>query len=176
MVRNKAHLTAIARRTLSAPMRHLNSLALIPQTSKSLDYGCGRGYDADQLGMDKFDPFHFPQAMSSEYDVVTCNYVLNVIESEDERQDVITELLRNTRSGGVIYVSVRNDKRALKGITSKGTWQGFISDLELEANGFWLIKQTSNYRMFKYRKPRMSALLAAHGALHLANKKRLSTK
>jgi hypothetical protein len=152
MVRNKAHLTAISRRTLSAPMRHLNSLALIPQTSKSLDYGCGRGFDADQLGMDKFDPYHFPQATSPAYDVVTCNYVLNVIESEAERSDVITKLLGNTRCGGVIYVSVRNDLKALNGITSKGTWQGNIDDLELEAHGFYKIKQTSNFRMFKYRK------------------------
>jgi len=152
MVRNKAHLTAISRRTLSAPMRHLNSLALIPSTSKSLDYGCGRGFDADELGMDKFDPFHFPQATSPWYDVVTCNYVLNVIESEYERHEVLIKLKAQARTGGKVYVSVRNDKKALNGITSKGTWQGDIPNAEIESQGFVLIKSTSNFRMFKYSK------------------------
>ena len=152
MVRNKAHLTAISRRTLSAPMRHLNSLALIPSTSKSLDYGCGRGFDADQLGMDKFDPHYFDQVMSSGYDVVTCNYVLNVIESENERRAVVLNLIGATRVGGKIYVSVRNDKKALNGTTSKGTWQGDIPNSELESQDFVLIKSTSNFRMFKYSK------------------------
>ena len=152
MVRNKAHLTAISRRTLSAPMRHLNSLALIPQTSKSLDYGCGRGFDADELGMDKFDPHYFDQAMSSGYDVVTCNYVLNVIESQNERRAVVLNLIGATREGGKIYVSVRNDKKALNGATSKGTWQGDIPNSELESQGFFLVKSTSNFRMFKYSK------------------------
>jgi len=152
MIRNKAHLTAISRRTLSAPMRHLNSLALIPQTSKSLDYGCGRGYDADALGMDKFDPHYFPQPTNPWYDVVTCNYVLNVIESEDERRQVLINLKAQARTGGKVYVSVRNDKKALNGATSKGTWQGDIPNSELESQGFFLVKSTSNFRMFKYSK------------------------
>jgi|TARA_R110002153_G_scaffold113342_2_gene255663 hypothetical protein len=133
-------------------MRHLNSLALIPSTSKSLDYGCGRGFDADQLGMDKFDPHYFDQVMSSGYDVVTCNYVLNVIESENERRAVVLNLIGATRVGGKIYVSVRNDKKALNGTTSKGTWQGDIPNSELESQDFVLIKSTSNFRMFKYSK------------------------
>ena len=133
-------------------MRHLNSLALIPSTSKSLDYGCGRGFDADQLGMDKFDPHYFDQVMSSGYDVVTCNYVLNVIESENERRAVVLNLIGATRVGGKIYVSVRSDKKALNGTTSKGTWQGDIPNSELESQDFVLIKSTSNFRMFKYSK------------------------
>mgnify|MGYP003644327994 FL=1 len=117
-----------------------------------MDYGCGRGFDADQLGMDKFDPHYFDQVMSSGYDVVTCNYVLNVIESENERRAVVLNLIGATRVGGKIYVSVRNDKKALNGTTSKGTWQGDIPNSELESQDFVLIKSTSNFRMFKYSK------------------------
>ena len=133
-------------------MRRLNSLALIP-TSKSLDYGCGRGNDAELLGMDRYDPYYFPQATAPEYDVVTCNYVLNVLESKNERTQVITQLKGKTRLGGVIYVSVRNDIRNLNGLTSKGTWQGEIKDAELEAQGFEKIHATVLYRLFKYEKP-----------------------
>lgn len=154
MIKNmKAHLTAISRKTLSAPMRWLNSLALIPTGSKSLDYGCGRGFDADQLGMAKFDPHYFPETPTDNNDVVTCNYVLNVIPEADERGRVLDTLQLLARNkGGTVYVSVRNDKKALKGWTSKGTWQGDISDLELEAKGFWKIRECANYRLFKWRK------------------------
>jgi len=152
MIKNmKAHLTAISRKTLSAPMRWLNSLALIPQASKSLDYGCGRGFDADQLGMDKFDPHYFPTAPAGGYDVVTCNYVLNVIPEDSEREKVLLQLQAQAAYRGTVYVAVRNDKAALKGWTSKGTWQGDISDLELEAKGFWKIRECANFRLFKWR-------------------------
>ena len=49
---NKSYKTAKSRQTLSVPMRYLR-LCL---NGRLLDYGCGKGSDADALGMEKYDP------------------------------------------------------------------------------------------------------------------------
>ena len=68
------------------------------------------------------------------------------------KAQVLINLKAQARTGGKVYVSVRNDKKALNGATSKGTWQGDIPNSELESKGIFLVKSTSNFRMFKYSK------------------------
>ena len=156
-MKNEPHRTAITRKTLSAPMRWLNERGLIPMGGdkhKRLDYGCGKGFDADQLGMMKFDPHFFPETCTgfNWYDIITCNYVLNVLPTVNERLDVLSSIVWGLNGNGVAYVSVRNDKRSLNGWTAKGTWQGFVEDDELETQGFRRIHEEANFRMFKYDK------------------------
>ena len=69
---NKSHLTAISRRELSAPSRYLKEHELL--VGKLLDYGCGKGKDADILGATKFDPHFFPDmdALYSNLDTIQC--------------------------------------------------------------------------------------------------------
>jgi hypothetical protein len=121
---NKSHLTAIARKTASVPMRGLSGAGRI--TGRALDYGCGRGCDADTFGMERFDPHYSPDMPVGRFDTITCNYVLNVIESAEERLRVMRDIQDRLTDDGVAYITVRNDKAALNGTTSRGTWQGLI--------------------------------------------------
>ena len=141
---SKAHLTAIARRALSTPAKYLRDHSLLE--GRTLDFGCGRGFDAQELGIEGYDPHYFPAQPLGKYCTIMCNFVLNVIESKKERDAVVARIRSLLLSGGTAYISVRNDKSALKGFTSKGTWQGFI-ELDLP-----IVKRTSNYVMYKLEK------------------------
>lgn len=123
---NKSHLTAITRKAPSAPMKWLDAHGLLK--GKMLDYGCGKGYDADTFGMEKYDPFWFKcdDFCAGEFDTITCNYVLNVIPDSKEREVLIENALHWLKDTGNFYIAVRADKTALKGYTKKGTWQGYI--------------------------------------------------
>ncbi len=138
---NKAHLTAITRKTLSLPTAWLLEQGRI--TGEALDYGCGRGYDADFLGMDKYDPHYAPEMPTAQYDTVICNYVLNVIPEELDRIDVVNRIRHYLKPGGVAYISVRNDSFT-EGYTSKGTWQGKVS-----VPWGTLIRKCAGYRMYR---------------------------
>ena len=146
---NKAHLTAITRKTLSKPMQYLVEQDLIK--GNALDYGCGKGFDCDALGISGYDPFH-RQTMSLDmtpdrvFNTIACNYVLNVIPDEQERKDVIEQIKTLLTDDGIAYISVRNDVKELNGYTSKGTWQGHIL-LDLP-----IVKKTSNFIMYKVTK------------------------
>lgn len=148
LVENKAHLTAISRKSLSQPMKYLLREGKI--FDDALDYGCGRGFDADALAMASYDPYHRPDEdvlVPNRYKTITCNYVLNVIPDEKERNEVLNKIRDMLTGEGVAYISVRNDTKSLNGWTSKGTWQGHII-LDLP-----VVKKTSNfimYRMTKY--------------------------
>jgi len=121
---SKAHLTAIARKSPSAPMKWLAANDRI--VGRALDYGCGRGYDADAYGMESYDPHYQPFLPVGPFETVTCNYVLNVVETVVGRLQVLQAIQYNLTPTGKAYITVRNDKRALRGTTSKGTWQGHI--------------------------------------------------
>lgn len=114
------HKTAITRTKPSAPMKYLESQGLLSGKCM-LDYGCGKGFDADHYGMDKFDPHFFPTPAKYTYDVITCNYVLNIVQ-EGEGQEILHNIKKLLRKGGRAYISVRRDVKQ-DGITKKGTFQ-----------------------------------------------------
>ena len=131
---NKAHLTAISRKKPSAPMRALETAGRI--VGRVLDYGCGRGYDACHYGAESFDPHYQPVMPSGRFDTIVCNFVLNVIESEQTRQSVLLDIKSRLGRNGRAYVTVRTDKKSLNGYTSKGTWQGrVVLDAPVVAKG-----------------------------------------
>lgn len=120
----KAHLTAISRRTVSKPMQAIATVVpIFFKRGTTLDYGCGRGYDADEFCMAKYDPHYFPVMPIGSFEMITCNYVLNVIESVVEKARVIRDIQAMLTDTGCAYITVRNDHRSLNGITSRGTWQ-----------------------------------------------------
>jgi len=126
-MKNKSHLTAISRKKLSAPM---DMLYWELDGGDLLDYGCGKGFDADHYGMDKYDPYYFPEKPDKKYDVITCNYVLCVLEEEEE-QAVIDDVMSMLKPGGRAFFTVRRDKRNLNGWTSKMTYQRYV-ELDME--------------------------------------------
>jgi ATP adenylyltransferase len=139
---NRSHLTAIARTATSKPMRYLSATNRL--VGRVLDFGCGRGYDADVIGCERFDPHWFPIMPVGTFDVVVVNYVFNVIPSLTER----CELLRSIQGlikapSGIAFISVRNDRRNLNGYTSRGTWQGLI-ELDLP-----IVTKNSNFIMYQ---------------------------
>lgn len=133
---NKAHLTAITRSKISVPMRYLTKLNLIK--GNALDYGCGKGFDAESLGLDKYDPYFFPEKPSKKYDTIVCNYVLNVIEGGEKRMDVAFAIYDLLEEGGKAYITVRRDVKK-EGLTKRGTYQ-INAELPLP-----ILKETSTY-------------------------------
>ena len=148
---NKSHLTAIKRKSLSLPCRYLTENGKL--VGHVLDYGCGRGFDANALGAAKYDPFYFSALRLNNFDTIYCNYVLNVIEDPAERTKVLEDISSLLNTNGVAYISVRNDRAQLNGITAKGTWQGYIElDLPVE-------KKCAGYVMYRLTKRVKSANL-----------------
>ena len=132
---NKSHLTAIRRTKISAPIKELidwNEVGIGASSSDSvgdkiLDYGCGRGYDADAMNWYKYDPHYFPSIIADDYyDIVICQYVLNVISSKKERVQVINSVLDCLKGSGKAFFIVRDDIKE-DGLTAKGTWQGVVN-------------------------------------------------
>ncbi len=134
------HRTALARTSLSAPTVYLRDTGRL--NGRILDFGCGRGYDADAIGAEKYDPDGFPDLPEGPFNTIICNYVLNVIPSAIERLAVLTTIQRLLAPGGIAYITVRNDKRSLNGWTTAGTWQGMI-DLNLRT-----IRKCGWYKMY----------------------------
>ena len=122
MTNNKSHQTAIKRNKLSAPMQYLNDFS-DNFFGGQLDYGCGRGNDADLLGMKKYDPFYFPneEVLRAKYSFITCNYVLNVV-SLPEQVEILAKINDLLLDNGVAFITVRRDVKQ-DGYTSKGTFQ-----------------------------------------------------
>ena len=145
MKNNKAHNTAISRKCPSKPMKNLEKYDLLK--GKLLDFGCGRGFDANHYDMDRYDPHYAPEKPKGKYDTITCNYVLNVVE-EDHLQGIVDSILKHLKKKGTAYLSVRRDIKN-EGYTSKGTYQRNVK-LELpilRENGAYctyiLTKETS---------------------------------
>lgn len=142
--------TAIARRKPSAPLELLERGGCI--RGRVLDYGCGKGADVsylEDLGYDisGYDPNHRPDVPNGLFDTITCTYVLNVIENEVARQRVINQIYRKLKKGGVAFISVRRDKKALTGWKSGGTWQGDVYP-ELDSFAF----KSNKYQIYVLKK------------------------
>jgi len=114
--------TAITRTKPSKPMTILESKGLLSGGLIGLDYGCGRGFDADYYGLDKFDPHYFnSQPLLTSYDFITCNYVLNVVDEATQVQ-IIEKIMSLLSDDGVAYISVRRDVKKPT-VTVKNTYQ-----------------------------------------------------
>lgn len=114
----------MSRKTLSAPMRYLKSKGLISRGWLTLDFGCGRGDDARALQIHGYDPHFTPWAQwvfKEKWDVITCNYVLNVVD-EAEGLQIIKQLNSMLAPTGRAYITVRRDVKK-DGLTSRGTYQ-----------------------------------------------------
>jgi DNA phosphorothioation-associated putative methyltransferase len=93
-----------------------------------LDYGCGRGVDLDYyatqgwhaVGYDPCEKFGHTIYPVEKYDIVVCNYVLNVIPFA-ERQDVLKKLQEHCR--GYIFISVRSD---VEECAKQGKWNTYL--------------------------------------------------
>lgn len=149
-----SHLTAITRTSPSAPLKYLLDEFWI--LGSVLDYGCGKGMDIQHLESEfnfevrGFDPYYEDNRdyLNHKYATILCTYVLNVIEDEWTRQGITLLLMGLLESRGHAFITVRNDKANLKGLTSKGTWQGFIEC----PKGWEVLTANSSYVIYHYVK------------------------
>ena len=128
-----SHLTAIARRAPSAPMRWAESQGLV--SYPALDWGCGRGADLGFLNQRGeafgYDPYFKQELPTSKvYTYAQCFYVLNVISRPDERVKAVKAMLNFVVSGAKVVVCSRSDreieKQALKSTLVKKFNDGFL--------------------------------------------------
>ena len=134
--------TAITRKKPSVPTRWIESKGGL--FGECLDYGCGKGLDADVYRMDKYDPNYFPEKPDKQYDTIVCNYVLNVL-LEKERDKVMQDIGGMLKESGVAYFSVRRD--AFKeGWSNNKTYQEMVY-LDLMS-----VKSTAQYQIYRGRK------------------------
>jgi hypothetical protein len=123
-VASNSHLTAIYRTDQSSPVKWLLRAGKL--TGRVLDYGCGRGFDAESIFAEKYDPHYYPDMPAGRFDTIMCNYVLCTLEDERERRRVLIGIAAKLREDGLAYITVRSDKNHLHGWTGRGTWQGYI--------------------------------------------------
>ena len=104
---------------VAAPIKWLleNADRPEPYSARVLDYGCGRGQDADTFGWQKYDPNWFPEhplanpLIEGGYDFIYCIYVLNVLPDPKDRAFIIRDLRRLLADRGIAYIAVRADKK-----------------------------------------------------------------
>lgn len=137
--------TAIARRSLSRPIRDALRDRVIRPGLTVLDYGCGRGDDIRilrQLGYEAvgWDPIYFPQPQPSAADVVNLGYVLNVIADPQSRADTLEKAYQLCKRTLVVAAYVHNGvatktKRSVPVgdgvVTGRGAFQKLFRHKEL---------------------------------------------
>ena len=94
---------APARQGLSKTARTLLDAGLI--RGRTLDYGCGLGFDAREQGWDAYDPYYRPVAPAGPYDTILVNHVANML-TRSSRQELFQAVNALLGPRGMAYVSV----------------------------------------------------------------------
>lgn len=106
-----SHLTAKERDKLSFPMNWLKRNGFLK--GEILDYGCGHGSDVQFLKELKYkaigyDNYYFDKYPIKKFDIITCIYVLNVLEPVDQSK-VLMSISQLLKPNGKAYFVVRRD-------------------------------------------------------------------
>lgn len=137
--------TAINRTDLSKPVAQAIQDGIITAERSVLDYGCGRGGDVNrlrQLGYTAvgWDPVFAPQQPREAADIVNLGYVVNVIESAEERAQTLQMAWDLARSVLVVAARVDWEARGVAStpaadgiVTGRGTFQKFFTQYELKS-------------------------------------------
>lgn len=151
----KREATAIARARPSAPTRWAMEQGFIVPVV--VDWGCGKGRDTKwlrDLGIDviPYDPFYHPNPSPDEIDFsrvnsILLNYVLNVIESIEERWSVLKKIHLFAKAETVVIVSARS-AREIEQKAKQGGWRklndGYITGRNTFQKGFALEELVSS--------------------------------
>ena len=152
---NNSHRTAISRNKPSFLAKLLTGMIEDKELQKPtllLDWGCGRGddvkyYNKQGVAALGWDPHYEHVIMApkgTKFDIVTCAYVLNVIDNPEDRVDTLREAKKFLLRRGHILVCARShseieyqasaSKWRRKGdgyITKSGTFQVGLSNDDL---------------------------------------------
>jgi DNA phosphorothioation-associated putative methyltransferase len=136
------HLTALTRYGFSAPMQALARFGFLDGSKSVFDYGCGRGDDLRGLRENNitaggWDPHFAPDDAKQQAQLVNLGFVINVIESIDERIDAIRGAYALANELLVISAMLANQE-AVTGtpygdgvLTSRNTFQKYYTQGEL---------------------------------------------
>jgi DNA phosphorothioation-associated putative methyltransferase len=139
------HRAAIARVTVSKPVRLAIEAGLFPPGTTYFDYGCGHGADIEyihRLGLSSsgWDPYYRPDTEHTAADVVNLGYVINVIEDTAERREALINAWALAQKVLIVAAQVLIDDRT-RGmiaygdgiITRRHTFQKYYEQEELKA-------------------------------------------
>ncbi|PZV09746.1 MAG: DNA phosphorothioation-associated methyltransferase [Leptolyngbya sp.] len=139
------HKAAIARVTVSKPVRLAVEAGIFPPDTTYFDYGCGHGADIEyihRLGLTSsgWDPHFRPDIPHSPADVVNLGYIINVIEDTAERREALINAWGLAQKVLIVAAQVLIDDRT-RGviaygdgiITSRNTFQKYYEQEELKA-------------------------------------------
>lgn len=139
------HRTAMHRTSLSRPIMVALNDAVVREGRAVLDYGCGRGSDVRLLrglGYDVsgWDPAFMPSTPLAAADVVNLGYVINVIESANERAETLQRAWALTKKVLVVAARLDWEGRVISArahgdgfVTARGTFQKLYRQDELRA-------------------------------------------
>jgi len=137
------HLTALSRSNLSAPMQCLARHGFLDGSLSVFDYGCGKGDDirnltANAIPISGWDPHYASDQPKQSADIVNLGFVINVIESYQERLEALRGAYHLTQQVLVVSVMLLN-QNAFKGqtfndgvITQRNTFQKYFTQTELK--------------------------------------------
>lgn len=138
------HRAAITRSDLSRPVRLAILTAVLNKDTTFFDYGCGYGSDVERVAAQGitsagWDPYYRPQTPQTPSDVVNLGYVLNVIETPDERQQALMQAWKLTRKVLIVAAQVlindRSNQQIAYGdgiVTRRNTFQKYYEQQELK--------------------------------------------
>ncbi|MGB0938522.1 MAG: DNA phosphorothioation-associated putative methyltransferase [Colwellia sp.] len=139
------HLTAINRDKLSAPFQKLARHNFLSGDYSILDYGCGKGDDANELeahglNINSWDPVHRPEGKKIPSDIVNLGFVLNVIEEVNERTETLKSAWQLSNKLLVVSVMLAGSakleqfNRYKDGVITKwNTFQKYYSQAEIRS-------------------------------------------
>ena len=138
------HKTALSRDDLSTPMKALARNGYLEGQFSIFDYGCGHGDDlreleAHGLSAKGWDPNWRPDTPKEHADLVNLGFVINVIESLEERAEALTGAWQLTDKLLVVAAMIASEQHLKKFkpfkdgvITSRNTFQKYYSQTELQ--------------------------------------------
>lgn len=136
--------TAIYRKKPSLPARWLASKHFLK--GNCLDFGSGRGKDAEFYSMTKYDLFWQPQLPTRfKFDTITCTYVLNVV-NENEQKNILQTISSLLKKNGTAYITVRRDI-PINGKQGRNCRQRYVILSKLMC-----IRNISSYAIYKLQK------------------------
>lgn len=139
------HKAAIVRNDLSRPVRLALQAGLFTPGASFFDFGCGHGEDVKLIAEHGYvssgwDPHYSPQTEHTCADIVNLGYVINVIENERERREVLLDAWALTRKVLVVAAQILLGESG-KGhlawndgvITTRNTFQKYFEPQELKS-------------------------------------------
>ena len=138
------HKAAMLRNSLSKPLRLVLEADLFVDGETFFDYGCGYGGDIQHIAEEGYaasgwDPYYQPDSPQIQADIVNIGYVINVIESLEERREALLNAWGLTKKILVVAAQVLIDDtdrgQIAYGdgvITSRNTFQKYYEQEELK--------------------------------------------